>query len=335
MKEEKSIRQKGLISIIIPVYNAKLYIDRCVKSICNQTYSKIEIILVDDGSTDGSSDICDQIGKKDRRIKVIHCKNGGAAIARNHGLDLAQGEYIMFVDSDDYIDLQLCQILMYNLEKYHSECCICGYQIIEENKDGKCICSNNTVVFSGREGIRKRYIEGKDYVNIINPWGKLYHWRMWEKLRFTSGMYYEDLDIMPYLYLNCEKIVCIPDIGYYYVQRIGSSSNGINSDDKRYIDSLIIRKKHISFFKENNEMDLAYCIMEKTIELIITSDCRNWIPASYKKESRQLFQLYVKQLVTKRKITVKNKIRCFVYWYLGKRIYNICVTIFHINAAQN
>lgn len=146
---------------------------------------------------------------------------------------------------------------------------------------------------------------------------------MWEQLRFTSGMYYEDLDVMPYLYLDCEKVVCIPDVGYYYVQRIGSCSHGIDSDDKRYLDSLIIRKKHISFFKENNEPEVAYSIMKKTIELIITSDCRNWIPASYKKESRQLFQLYAKQLVTKRKITVKNKIRYILYWCLGKKIYNI------------
>lgn len=330
MKEENSVKQKDLISIIIPVYNAKLYIERCVQSICNQTYSKIEIILVDDGSTDGSSDICDQIERKDQRIKVIRCKNGGAASARNHGLDIAQGEYIMFVDSDDYIDLQLCQVLMDNLKRYHAECCICGYQIIENKKAGTCVNVDEIAAFSGREAIRKRYIEGKDYVNIINPWGKLYHWRMWEQLRFTAGMYYEDLDVMPYLYLDCEKVVCIPDVGYYYVQRIGSCSNGIDSDDKRYIDSLIIRKKHISFLKQNNELELAYSIMKKTIELIITSDCRNWIPASYKKESRQLFQSYMKELVTKRKLTAKEKMRCFIYRYLGKRIYNICASVFHV-----
>lgn len=330
MKEENSVKQKDLISIIIPVYNAKLYIKRCVQSICNQSYSKIEIILVDDGSTDGSSDICDQIERKDQRIKVIHCKNGGAASARNRGLDIAQGEYIMFVDSDDYIDLQLCQVLLDNLKRYHAECCICGYQIIEDKKAGICVNVDEIAAFSGREAIRKRYIEGKDYVNIINPWGKLYHWRMWEQLRFTSGMYYEDLDVMPYLYLDCGKVVCIPDVGYYYVQRIGSCSNGIDSDDKRYIDSLIIRKKHISFFKQNNELELAYSIMKKTIELIITSDCRNWIPASYKKESRQLFHSYMKELVAKRKFTAKDKIRCLVYWYLGKRIYKICAAVFHV-----
>lgn len=330
MKEENSVKQKDLISIIIPVYNAKLYIERCIQSICNQTYSKIEIILVDDGSTDGSSDICDQIERKDQRIKVIHCKNGGAASARNRGLDIAQGEYIMFVDSDDYIDLQLCQVLLDNLKRYHAECCICGYQIIEDKKAGICVNVDEIAAFSGREAIRKRYIEEKDYVNIINPWGKLYHWRMWEQLRFTSGMYYEDLDVMPYLYLDCGKVVCIPEVGYYYVQRIGSCSNGIDSDDKRYIDSLIIRKKHISFFKQNNELELAYSIMEKTIELIITSDCRNWIPASYKKESRQLFHSYMKELVAKRKFTAKDKIRCLVYGYLGKRIYNICASFFRV-----
>lgn len=330
MKEGESIRQKDVISIIVPVYNAKRYINRCVKSICNQSYLKIEIILVDDGSTDGSSDICDQMGRKDQRIKVIHCNNGGAASARNCGLDLAQGEYIMFVDSDDYIDLQLCQVLLDNLKRYQSECCISGYQIIEDKKEGVCVNTNEIDAFSGREAIRRRYIESKDYVNIINPWGKLYHWKMWEQLRFTSGMYYEDLDIMPYLYLNCEKVVCIPEVGYYYFQRIGSCSHGIDSDDKRYIDSIIIRKKHISFFMQNDEIELAYSIMKKTLELIITSDCRNWIPASHKRESRQLFQSYIKELVTHRKITAKDKIRCLVYWYLGKKVYNICASVIRI-----
>lgn len=324
MKKKGTTRENNLISIIVPVFNAKMYIERCVKSICRQTYSKIEIILVDDGSTDGSSDFCDQIKKKDQRIKVLHCKNGGAASARNHGLDIARGEYIMFIDSDDYVNLELCQNLINNMKLYHSECCICGYQIIEESKEGLCISANEKVIFSGREAIFRRYIKEESYVNIVNPWGKLYHWSMWENLRFTSGMYYEDLDVMPYLYLNCKKIVCIPDVGYYYVQRLGSCSNGIDTDDKRYIDSLAIRKKHVSFFKQNGELELAYAIMQKAIDLIITSDCRGWIPVAYKDESKQVFYSYVKELITKGKITGKNKIRYLLYGWLGKKIYKIC-----------
>ena len=93
-----------LISIIVPVYNVKLYLERCVKSICNQTYLNLQIILVDDGSTDGSGQVCDNLAEQDSRIVVVHKQNGGLSDARNAGLDIAQGEYIGFVDSDDFIE---------------------------------------------------------------------------------------------------------------------------------------------------------------------------------------------------------------------------------------
>ena len=99
------------ISVIVPVYNVKLYLHKCVDSILNQTYQNIEVLLIDDGSTDGSSDICDSYTEKDSRIKVVHKKNGGLSSARNTGLDMATGEYILFVDSDDYIDIEMIRRL--------------------------------------------------------------------------------------------------------------------------------------------------------------------------------------------------------------------------------
>ena len=106
------------ISIIVPVYQAEKYISKCIESIVNQTYKNLEIILVDDGSTDRSGEICDEYGKKDNRIVVVHNKNKGVSVARNCGLDIATGDYITFVDSDDYIDLQMYSEMMKVVEKY-------------------------------------------------------------------------------------------------------------------------------------------------------------------------------------------------------------------------
>ena len=103
---------KGKISVIVPVYKAESYLDRCVESIVNQTYKNLEIILVDDGSPDNSPKMCDDWAKKDERIKVIHKKNGGVSSARNAGINEATGEFVQFVDSDDYIDLSFCEQLV-------------------------------------------------------------------------------------------------------------------------------------------------------------------------------------------------------------------------------
>ena len=114
------------ISIIVPIYNTKKYIDRVVNCLINQTYHNLEIILVDDGSTDGSSMLCDKYKKKDNRIKVIHQKNSGVSVARNVGLKHATGEYIGFVDSDDYISLNMYETLYNNLINTNSDISVCN-----------------------------------------------------------------------------------------------------------------------------------------------------------------------------------------------------------------
>ena len=113
------------ISIIVPVYQAEKYISKCIESIVNQTYKNLEIILIDDGSTDRSGEICDEYGKKDNRIVVVHNKNKGVSVARNCGLDIATGDYITFVDSDDYIDLQMYSEMMKVVEKYSCDVVMC------------------------------------------------------------------------------------------------------------------------------------------------------------------------------------------------------------------
>ena len=133
--EENQEMMNTLISIIIPVYQAEETIERCLHSIVEQTYSNLEIILIDDGSTDKSGEICDIWAEKDCRIRVIHQKNQGVSEARNRALNICTGEYIGFVDSDDWIEPDMFQTLVLNAEKFHSEISICGYVINERTVD--------------------------------------------------------------------------------------------------------------------------------------------------------------------------------------------------------
>ena len=126
-----------MISIIIPVYNVKLYLDNCIQSVIQQSYTDFECILVDDGSTDGSSEICDQWAEKDNRIIIVHQPNGGVSSARNKGLEQAKGEYICFIDSDDWVDVDYLSAMINNLKEKETDLIICG--LTQEFKDGNCI----------------------------------------------------------------------------------------------------------------------------------------------------------------------------------------------------
>ena len=128
-----------LISIIIPVYNVEKYLKECLESVINQTYTNLEIILVDDGSTDGSGNICDEYKKRDTRIKVIHKENGGVSIARNLGLNYVNGQYIGFIDSDDYVEPEYCEKLLKSIKENNVQCALCKFDKVYEKKN-----QNNT-----------------------------------------------------------------------------------------------------------------------------------------------------------------------------------------------
>lgn len=148
-----------LFSIIVPIYNIKPYLDRCLISLIGQTYKDIEIILVDDGSTDGSSELCDKYAAQDNRIQVLHKENDGLSDARNKGLELASGEYILFVDSDDYIDLNACQ----NLCNYTSLGCdiLIADAIVENGNMDLTHISEIGTIFNGKEYLLLAHREKK------------------------------------------------------------------------------------------------------------------------------------------------------------------------------
>lgn len=209
-----------LISIIVPVYKVENYLERCVDSILSQTYTNLEIILVDDGSPDNCGIMCDKYAAKDERIKVLHLDNGGLSRARNRGLDIASGKFIGFVDSDDYIDKNMYATLYNAIHEYDVDIAATG--IIREYENGELKSVIRTpsklAVYSDEETLREilrfRYVSS-------SVWSKLYKRSCWEKIRFPEGEINEDAKLIFELH-DGKKFVHIAQPMYHYIIRNNS-----------------------------------------------------------------------------------------------------------------
>lgn len=210
-----------IISIIVPIYNVDQYLDKCINSIINQTYKNIEIILIDDGSTDNSLTICNNYSKQDSRIKVIHKENGGLSDARNKGIEIAKGEYITFIDSDDYVDLDYVEILYNTITKYEADISISTHRILFPNKTVDKYTFEEYV--STKEEILDKllYDDGID----TSAWGKLYKKFLFKDIRFPKGRLFEDAATTYKLIDNANKIAVYSKPTYNYVIRENSISN--------------------------------------------------------------------------------------------------------------
>lgn len=212
------------ISVIVPVYNVKNYFEKCIKSIVGQTYKNLEIILVDNGSVDGSGTTCDEYAEKDSRVIVKHKEPGGPSEARNIGLDIATGDYISFIDSDDYMDDNMLETLYNDLKKNDSDMAMCGYTRVDSA--GKPISEERSIppiptgVYSKREMFEK--LCGKETCQCVVVWNKLYKKSIFDGLRFTNGMIHEDEMILHYIIDRCETISCNEAKLYNYVRRADS-----------------------------------------------------------------------------------------------------------------
>ncbi len=238
------------ISLIIPVYKVEKYLNKCVESVVNQTYKNLEIILVDDGSLDSCPSICDEWAKKDERIIVIHQQNKGLSGARNTGIKSASGQYIGFIDSDDYIKYDMIELLYKAMEKYDAKIGMCSYNI--EYEDSSYIekaAMPKEGVYSSTQALNL-LLENKVIKNFV--WNKLYNIRLFDDISFPQGKNFEDIYVTYKLFLKAEKIAVINDGLYNYIQRKGSISKDIsikNVNDffegyiKRYNDLFMIVDK--------------------------------------------------------------------------------------------
>lgn len=215
-----------LISIIVPIYNVEKYIHKCINSIINQTYKNIEVILVDDGSTDRCSEICDEFAKKDNRIKVIHQKNSGLSEARNTGIENSSGEYLLFIDSDDYIEVCTCEHLIKCLSKEKVDIIQFKKRIYFENKPteilDKDISSTNHENYKvyNRSTAYDMYMNNKEFTR--EAWDKLYSKKLFDNIKFPKDRLAEDLATTYKLILNSNKLAVLDIELYNYLIRSNS-----------------------------------------------------------------------------------------------------------------
>lgn len=204
------------ISVIIPVYNVAPYLKRCVDSVTAQSYIDLEIILVDDGSKDESPAICDELASTDSRIIVIHKKNAGLSAARNSGIDIASGQYIMFVDSDDWIHPDYVKTLLQHL--LDNQCKIAVGELFQCHDMIPYKELQTPALIIPQEEAIPRMLKGE----WVSACGKLFERSIYQSVRFPEGRNNEDYAILVYLLEQCDKICYTPDIVYYYFVREGS-----------------------------------------------------------------------------------------------------------------
>lgn len=263
---ETTIPSGKLISVIVPIYNVEKCMDRCINSIVKSTYRSLEIILVDDGSPDQCGQKCDSWVEKDDRIKVIHKKNGGLSDARNSGVAIAQGEYIGFVDSDDYIEPEMYEVLLKAIIQTGSDISMC-YAIEEIDKDEgsqlvKCYKGQDVTVLSSEEAIIDLFTV--NYYTRHAAWNKLYRKDIFEKERFPNGRLFEDATIMYRIFDSIEQIVCVNSQLYHYVQRYGSISNS-TYNPKAILDRINNGYNAVEYFKSRtmlSNMAKMWCLRE-------------------------------------------------------------------------
>lgn len=211
-----------LVSIAVSVYNGEKYLARCLDSLIRQKYNQIEIIIVDDGSTDASGIICDEYMKKDSRIRVIHQKNGGISAARNTGLEAAQGEYLVFCDADDIVTEYYVENLYRSIKNADADMSVCGYQYYKEGdiiQKGFPYNQDKIKIVDTKECLKRAFYQDQMYTTI---WGKLFKKNIWKNLVFPVGRLYEDIPTMYQAIFDSKKVVIIENIDYYYAINEGS-----------------------------------------------------------------------------------------------------------------
>lgn len=308
------------ISIIIPVYNVEKYLEKCLKSIINQTYRNLQIILIDDGSTDASPEICDVFAACDERISVRHKQNGGISAARNDGLNLVQGKYVIFVDSDDYIENNMIELLYNGITENNADYCVCGFTTVTDTYDTIKEYIPQKQVISGKDALRMHYFTKEYSVNYVTPWAKIYKSDMWKKLRFVEDICYEDIEIMPKVLLNSEKVVIISNTGYYYVQQKGSIMHNSKLKEKMYNDSIDIFESHIQLYTQEKIVSLRNATIEMLLDKIITHDLKKSISGEAVRKSKKVYNKYFREIIWE-KMSLKKYIRYLVYRIFGKNGY--------------
>lgn len=274
------------------------YLDKCVNSIISQSYSNIEIILVNDGSIDKSGIICDQFALIDHRIKVIHKINGGLSSARNVGIQASSGEYLAFVDSDDYVDPDMIELLYNNLKKYQADISICGFYHVFPKKIKTKYTSGNIIELN-EESAQKLILE--NHLLYDYYWNKLYKKSIFDDFKLPEGKVFEDIFTQYLLISKCNKIVFQDIAKYYYVLTANSIVRG--GFRLNHMDGLEATKERMDFINVTHPNLLSFAVISHVnrafllLRSILSSDghypneferCRRALSDIWEKENQRM-----------------------------------------------
>lgn len=303
-----------MVSIIIPVYNVQDYLARCVDSVLTQTYTDLEIILVDDGSIDISGDICDEYALHDARVRVIHKENGGLSDARNAGLDVARGNYVAFIDADDYVHPSFVELLLKTINETGAQIAVSTWQELKDGDKPRKVKTKRPrcTILTQEEAISSVFYQKKLNHSACS---RIFETQLFNNLRFPEGMLYEDLAIIYPLLCKVEKVALINTPMYYYMHRQGS-----------IITTMSLRRTHVLDHIER-------------IEEQVTDEAPQYLPAVRSRHLSACFNMlrlmpvdepkwqatkercwdYIKNMrslcIKDSKVRLKNKIACLLSYF--------------------
>lgn len=291
----------AMISVIVPVYNVEQYLTKCLESIVSQTYTNLEILLIDDGSVDGSGEICDRFASDDSRIRVIHKPNGGVSTARNLGMELCTGQYIMFVDADDYLSENAVEHLFNRLLADESDLVIGRYARVIDGvvrNEGHKVLERDALL--RQEQALATLGTERELPNAF--WGKLYSRSSLRNIVFPSLRYGEDVWIFQHILENCKLISIDSNLTYYYVERPGSAVHTKNDD--MVLESISAFLYVAQYLKTHNMPDNALAYYRETV-------CRA-MRVKNRKKARELIVSNIDR-ETRRELLHKN-FKMYIRW---------------------
>lgn len=305
------------ISIIVPIYNVEKYLPKCIDSILSQTFSDFELILVDDGSPDNCEEICDNYANIDSRIRVVHKENGGLSAARNTGIEMAKGQYLGFIDSDDYIDEKMYEVLYTNAISFSSDIIVCDFlKVFEDETQIKSKSKTNSKIthFTNKEALNQLYSKDKEqrWVIVCN---KLFKRTLFTNLAFKVGKLYEDEFIAHKLLYSCSKVTLITEPLYYYVQRKNSIVGSAFSVKK--LDRVYALDDRAEFFRGIREIQLHHEAQRQFMDVFFWYYIKTNFEVQHAKAAlsklKKVFNRNLLFLLRNPLITKKNKVALILF----------------------
>ena len=296
----------ALVSIIVPVYKVEKYLERCVASLTAQSYANIEILLVDDGSPDRCGQMCDDLAKTDSRIRVFHKVNGGLSDARNYGTERANGDFVAYIDSDDYISGNYIARMMLSQLMHNADVVCCDFVKTTQDQVDFTSADREDFVFTGREACLA--LMGQYYMPLVTAWCKIYRREIVQKYPFPVGRIHEDeATTCKFLYAAKKVVLCGDKLYGYYVNPDSITRNGITSDDIKRLWGL---SERAAYFDGIGDLELANKAWSWCVGFLITQ------AVLQKKNPSEIVVPFIRERKLWNRIDLKTYIRLLTAWVM-------------------